>query len=420
MPACIYGSGNPEAAAQISRQALDALPAGFDPKVRANSNISWHNLWPVSGGWAEARRFYTHAVAELEDHNDLNTAARVLASWGNDYLVANRLDDAESVLSEALRLVRVHRLDALSVVNVLRGLARLEALRGQQASAAILFQSAIDAPPGVSSKVAPVRGSRGCAIRVGRFARLARRFPRSQPARGRDEGRYRSRGSGPCGPRERAEPDCSRPGGRREPARDRGKRRTPVGGDLRGGRTGQELEPAGFDPRAQRLALEAAGSYWDVLARYQSVERAILCGASPELAAQAAALRLSLQQTEAEAHPQSPSGFAAAEPALAHIKKMLDADTILLSFHISKSNGWLWVVDRRSVSVYPVPALDRLKSAVESFARAARTGGTEAADLGSRLYMDLFRAVPAGDLSHKRWLCSNSTAPFSICHSVRW
>jgi CHAT domain-containing protein len=45
-----------------------------------------------------------------------------------------------------------------------------------------------------------------------------------------------------------------------------------------------------------------------------------------------------------------------------------------------------------------------LKTGVEAFAQATRTGDPHAVELGSRLYKDLFAAVPAVYLSHARWL----------------
>jgi CHAT domain-containing protein len=396
--------GNPEAAAQISRQALNALPDGFDPKVRAKLENQLAQSLASLGRMAEARPFYIHAIADAEDQNDLNTAARILAAWGIDYLVANRLDEAESVLTEALRLVRVHRLDALSLVNVLRGLARLKALRGEQGSAAVLFQSAIDAPPGMFQRWR-LFADRGDA-----------RFAWGDVRGSLDDFREASRLA--------AEMKADMvPADQDRVVLESGLNRIAAGLVDAGNRLAidesdgtlleETFEAAERDrnwslraliPEPNDWRTRLPGSYWDVLARYQSVERAILSQPSPELAIQASALRLSLQQTEAEANPNSPPGFGATESALTHIKNMLDADTILLSFHISKSNGWLWVVDRQRVSVYPVPSLDRLKSAVESFARAVRTGGTEATAQGSRLYTDVFGAVPAKDLAHKRWL----------------
>ena len=396
--------GNPDAAARISQQALATLPDGFDAKVRAKLEYQLAQSLAHLGRMDEARSFYVRATAAAEDQNDLDTAARMLANWGIDCLRANRLDDAEAVLAEALRLVRIHRLNTLSLVNVLRGLARLKARQGDRRAAAILFQAAIDAPPGMFPRwmLFADRGDAryGWEDLPGALDdfREARRLADAMKADivPADEDRVV------------LESGLNRIAAGLVDAGNRLALQQPGGALLEETFDAAErdrlwsLRALAPEPNDWRTKLP--DSYWDLLARYQSIERAILQKPSPELAKQASALRLSLQQTEAEASEDSPAAPGNAQSPLAHVKSVLDGDSILLSFHIGKSEGWLWVVDRRGVHVYPAPPLDRLKSAVADFARAARSGRAEATVLGARLYKDLFGAVPRRNLSHKRWL----------------
>src|SRR6202034_3067562 len=82
-------------------------------------------------------------------------------------------------------------------------------------------------------------------------------------------------------------------------------------------------------------------SYWDLLARYQVVERTLLASTSPELRSEASALQSELQHTEAAAAQEDPdyashsSSGEGGESAFAHASTVLDADSTLLSFHIT-------------------------------------------------------------------------------------
>jgi CHAT domain-containing protein len=143
-------------------------------------------------------------------------------------------------------------------------------------------------------------------------------------------------------------------------------------------------------------------TYWDLLARYQIVERKLLDNPSPEQRRQASALQAELQHTEAAAAANETHSNP--ESAFAHATTVLDADSALLSFHITKSAGWLWAVDRHGVDVYSVPRLDTLRAAVADFARATQSGSPQAADLGRCLYQLLFGHVSARYLAHKRRL----------------
>ncbi len=155
-------------------------------------------------------------------------------------------------------------------------------------------------------------------------------------------------------------------------------------------------------------------TYWDLLARYQTIERALVENASTELRGQAAALQSELQHIEAAAANASNPTTVDGESALDHASRVLDADSVLLSFHVTQSAGWLWAVDRRGAAVYSIPALDTLKPAVTDFAHATEHGETRATQTGRSLYRMLFGRVAARFLSHKRWLLEPDGPLFDV------
>ncbi len=407
--------GNPSAAAQIAREALAGPAGSADRTIRPKLRSQLAGALARMGQFDEACAIYRQAIRELEEQGDLDSAARVLASLGTAGLEANRLNEAEAALSEGLRLVRIHRLTASA--NILRGLANLKSLQGDPRSAAVLFQEAIDAPESL----------------MPRWAIYA------------DRGRFRINDGdlpGALSDFRAARKIAQRLRADAVPAdQDRIALESGLGSIAAGlVDAGNLLARQTSDRRYLRETFDAAerdklwslralvptpndwrtrlpGNYWDLLARYQAIERSLVAQPSAEARRQAASLQLRLQEVEAETasgYPRNPfsDGFgletdAAGSPAgsaLAHVRHVLDADSVVLSFHVTKSSGWLWAVDRSGVDVYSIPALEVLKSRVAEFALAVRQGDARAVASGRELYKDLFGAVPASYLSHKRWL----------------
>jgi CHAT domain-containing protein len=150
--------------------------------------------------------------------------------------------------------------------------------------------------------------------------------------------------------------------------------------------------------------------YWDLLARYQALGRSV-SGTAAELEKKTGALRAELEQIEAEA-AGSPVTENAQSP-LAHVSKLLDSDTVLLSFHVSKTASWVWAVDRHRSDAYPLAPVKQIEPDVQAFGKALRAG-QPAAESGSALYRDLFSAVPEVYLRHKRWLLELSGPLYDI------
>jgi len=118
-------------------------------------------------------------------------------------------------------------------------------------------------------------------------------------------------------------------------------------------------------------------TYWDLLGLYQSVERALVASPSAELKQRAASLEMQLQQIEATASNGSHTGPEENQSALLHARKALDADSVLLSFHVSGSQSWLWAVDRQGVAVYPISQAETLKASIAEFVCAVKDGNSQ-------------------------------------------
>lgn len=391
---------NPAAAIQIAREALAGPAANAGPGIRPKLRIQLALALGKSNRFQEADPIYRAAVEELEEQEDFDSSARILAMWGSDALEAHRLDEAESTLSRALWLVRMHHLTASA--NVLRGLAQLKNRQGDLRSAAALFDAAVDLPQSLTPRWliyadraqfrldrGDLRGSLDDFREAHRLADLMRAdiVPVDQDRVALENGLSRIA----------------------EGLVETGNRLARRGADRRLLR--ETFDTAEQDrlwslrtlvPEANDWRTRLPESYWDLLARYQSTRRALLAQPSPELRKQASALQLQLEEIEAAASSGRETNRA--QSALAHVRAVLDAGSVLFSFSVMKTGGWLWAVDRTGADVYAIPRLDDLRSRVTEFARAIRDSDPRAAALGAQLYRDLFGAVPASYRNHPRWL----------------
>jgi CHAT domain-containing protein len=399
---------NPDAALQIAKEALAGPAGSVERTTRPKLQFQLATALGRLHRFDEAQPIYRIAADDLEEQGDLDNAARSLANLGIDALEANRLDDAENALSEALMMVRLHHLGSSG--NVLRALAKVKDRRGDLRSAAALFDAAIDAPQGLAARWliyadrgefrldhGDVGGAWTDFLEARRLAAVTRAdvVPADQDRIAMDNGLSR------------------------------------IGAGLVD--AGNRLAQTTSDPAILKITFDAAEqdrlwslralvpasndwrtrlpeNYWDLLARYQSIERAQMAQPSGDGQKQASALQVEMQVAEAHAAENadalSANGFVFSnrQSALEHVKTVLDADSVLLSFHLMKSSAWVWAVDRNGVGVYSIPAFENLKSRVETFALATQQGDARAIELGSQLYKDLLGSVPPRYLAHKRWL----------------
>lgn len=396
--------GDPEATMRIAKEGLTGVigsNAADDAATSSRLRYQWAIALARLHRFDEAAPLYRRAIDEVAEQSDFDTTARMLGSFGNDCLEAGRIEEAESALSEALLLVRLHHLNASA--NILRGLAQLRSRQGDVHSAAALFEEAIQSPPCITPgwEIYTDRGEFRLGLNDLRGALADFREARRLASQMRVE---------------------IVPADRNRVSLEIGLTRVAAGLLAAGNRLAQQTSDATllretFDVAEQdRLwslrALVPApndwrtrlpNTYWDLLTRYQAMERTLVANPSSEPAKQASALQFELQQIQAAAANEA-SAAANGESALAHATRVLDADSVLLSFYITQSGGWLWAVDRRGVYVYPMPGFETLKVAVTDFARAARNGNADAPELGRNIYKLLFGGVPARYLSHTKWL----------------
>lgn len=366
----------------------------------------------------EARPMYRLAIDELDEQGDIDATARVLSSFGGAALDAGFIAEADAAMTEALRMVRIHR---LASANVLRGLARVKDREGDLRSASALFDAAVAAPPGLTPRWA-IYADRG-------DFRLARNDLRGALADFRAAGRFVSLMRADIVPADQdriaLESGLSRVADGLVEAGNRLAGQTSDKSFMR-----EAFNAAGVDrlwslrtlmPAPNDWRTRLPQNYWDLLTRYQSVERAVLAespgnnSALPVNSVKAAALRLELQQIEATAgatgalpvllaDPPTGKQVTAAMSPLSRAQSLLDPDTVLLSFHLSDRTGWVWAVDRDHVDVYRTPPLPAIKAAVSAFTQALRNQDPAADGMGRNLYSQLLGTVSPSYLGHKRWL----------------
>jgi CHAT domain-containing protein len=391
--------GQFENAIVVAHEALQGPAGHADEDTRARL------LCEVASSLAELKRFdeavpyYLDGINGLLDAGDLNMAASVLGAFGNDSLTEGHVDEAEWALGEGLYLVRIHRLNASA--NILRGLARVKGLQGDARSAAALFQAALDAPsgptPGWGIYADRGRFRLGCGDLQGALSdfREARRIA----ARARlgmvpaDQDRIAL---------ESGLSDVI------QGLVDAGNRIARENGDrvvLR-----ETFDAAEQDrlwslrallPRPNDWRTRLPERYWELLREYQTTERTAAARGSAKTDQEIAQLGRQLQQIEANAAGDFQMTEAGESP-LDHAEAVLDDDSLLLSFYISKTSSWVWAVDRSGADIFPLPSLASIQSETAEFGRAVREGAPST-KLGVQLYKDLFSCIPARYLRHPNW-----------------
>jgi CHAT domain-containing protein len=154
-------------------------------------------------------------------------------------------------------------------------------------------------------------------------------------------------------------------------------------------------------PGANDWRTKLPDRYWETLSRYQNLEREAISKPNPDLERRALALRNELREMEAAA--AGPREGHAPSSSLAHLQRVLDADTAVFSFHVSKRSSWAWVVDRSGIQAYPLPPIAMLESRVAELNKSLRAGSFSAG-IAAALYSDIFGAAPQAAKARKSWL----------------
>jgi CHAT domain-containing protein len=398
--------GQPEEAVRVAREAL-AGPAGHaDAAMRGKLLCQLGKALADLNRFGEAGPAYREGIGQLVAQKDLEGAARAWGMLGNDSLKAQRLDEAEQALNESRRLEQTAHLNPSA--SVLCGLAAIRSRQGDTQEAARLFEAALAAPPSLTPAWKIYADRAQFRLHEGDIGGALADFRESRR----------------IATRMRAD---AVPADQDRVALESGLSLLLEGLVDAGNRVAHETD----DPAVLEETFDAAEQdrlwslralvpspddwrtrlperYWNVLAQYQSLEGAAVARSSPEIENKASALRMQLQQIEAAAAGSGArvSGAkvsGASESPLAHAEKVLDDDSVLLSFHVSETSSWVWAVDRRKIAVFPLPPMRNIQSAVARFLQELRTGAP-ATESAGRIYRDLFAAVPEDFLRHRRWL----------------
>ena len=391
--------GQPEKALQIAR---DALPMAEKTDRSLHAFLLYQNAFATAelGQVEESIPLFLQCLNEFLDLGDVGNAIAALGTLGRKSLEKQRTDLAEWTFHEGFRLARTHKV--FLSASILVGLAKVRHLRGDDHSAAILFDSAVASPPrftprfGVLADRGEFRSKTG-DIRGG-FADYAESRKMAAEMRTDIVPADQDRVALESGLSQVLEGYI-----------DSGNRLWMQTGD-------RSLLEETFDaaeqdrlwslraliPEANDWRTRLPSHYWDVLARYQSLVRSAPAPAS-DAGKKANALRQELQRMETDAGGKPTESNA--ETPLAHIRNILDDDTVLLSFHASKISAWLWAVDRSRMEAVRLCPTQQIELEVSALRRALQDGdGAAANEQGHKLYRDLFGHVPETFLARRHWL----------------
>ncbi len=390
----------PEKALEVAEEALRG------PEGSADASTHGKLLFQRADALAELKRFpeaepvYRQAIAELAELDDYEGLVRVEGKFGYECLHAERWDEAESILTHALWMVRVHHVNASAVI--LTSLAQLKSHRGDIRSATALFESAINAPQGT----APAWGIRWMR---GQF-RLEHGDPKGALDDYREARRIALEMKADMVPADQDRIELeSNLSEVMEGLVESGNRLARQTGDHKALR--ETFDAAEQDRMWSLRALVPSPNdwrsrlpnhYWELLAQYQALEGTAASARSPEAVRKIESLRAELQGLEAESGGmQNPANSS--ESALAHAQSLLDGDSVLLSFLITKTGGWVWAVDRNHVDVYPTAGAEKITKDTATFRNSVQAGSTDFT-AAREVYRDLFGNVPENYLRRRRWL----------------
>ena len=402
---------NPEAAASTAREALAGPEGQADRVLTIGFRFQLASALMRLRQFDEALPMFHRAIFDMEETGDLEATAGFWSALGGDSLETGQYEEAETALTEALRLTRIHHLK--NSATILRGLAKVKSHGGDARSAAILFDAALAAPPGIASRWVILtdrgqflleQGNAPAALRDFRQARQmvatlrADMVPSDQDRVALESGI----GSVLAG------------------MVDAGNRVATATGDV-------PLLAETFDAAEQdrlwslRALIPAENDwrshlperYWEVLARYQGIQRASLALGATGADGGAARLSRQLEEMEREAAGLGQAGHRVDSGALRYAQNFLNDDSILFSFHLGRKNAWVWAVERNRVRAYSLGDSPTIEQEARAFTSAVREGKPSTAQ-GAALFQRLFGLVHEAQRNHPRWLLEPDASLFEV------
>jgi CHAT domain-containing protein len=404
--------GDVESSAVAAERGMAYLGGTAVPDARAKLLIQLATVRARQMDMPAAERLFAQAIDAAYDARDPATAALGWEFLGSEYLTAGRVADADRVLTESFRLRALFKLPKAAAYWQL---ALVRAQQGEMEAARVLIDNAILALKQPGNMAAPwnIYCARG-RIRLlsadsdGALSdlRMARNMARTWRA-----GIVAN--------------DASRTAAESGLSALFYSALVQAGNQLYTRTHNPSLERETFEAveenRAASLrALAAKGDawrsrlpahYWELLSRLQAEETRVFQQGSAQARRAAVGTRTELDRLEALA------GSCATidnSRALSRAQHALDANSVLLSFHLGEPDSWMWAVTRRGFAVYRLPAKSKIVPAIRSFEASVRHNAPDAARSGAALYQILFASASPGMLAPERWLLALDDDLFNL------
>ena len=152
--------------------------------------------------------------------------------------------------------------------------------------------------------------------------------------------------------------------------------------------------------------------YWDALGELRSEQASLMrtgLRSSPALER----VRTKLTEMESEIGWKifnNKNEIFFPQNSLIHFQRVLSKSEIFLSFHLGKTESYLWAVTSTTFQLYRLAGAEEIRSAVRDFEAAVRGGRPEAPQAAEQLFRQLFGCLQPGEVEKRRWLISAEDA----------
>lgn len=405
--------GDTEAAAHAVEQAQADYELKNFPGGKTHCLIQLGIIRSLQGKMPESAALMREVVDGAYQEGDLTVVAEAWDHLGEEYLAHGELTPAETALTEAFRVRKVHRLAHLT--NSYYNLGRLRLAQGDLRSASVLLDEAVSRQTHTDSwinlwSLYHARGQANMAAGRAQAAfadfqkalELAREWRLevlpTDFTRISSEMELQEIYSSFIESANQLYLDSSR---RSELARQ-------------SFRAAEENRAASLhallrEPADWRAALP--DEYWQTLAQLHSAEVSLLQKDDIKLRESMQQLRSQLLLAEAKA---GSSVDLSNDKLLDRVQENLPQDAALLSFHLGERQSFLWAVSRKRFRLYPLPDRSHLAADIQNFAEAVRGRQDSAIHLGRRLYEELFGHLEASFRDKPQWILALDEQLFRI------
>ena len=154
--------------------------------------------------------------------------------------------------------------------------------------------------------------------------------------------------------------------------------------------------------------------YWDVLERLRE-EQSRLRQSVDQRSSALDRFKTELTEIESESGLQISTKkkeiFFSRNP-LIHFQRVLSKTELLLSFHLGRTESYMWAVTAGSLTMNRLAPSDEIRASVDAFRSAVREGRPEVARIGEQLYRQLFGKLSPMEAARRDWIISADDALF--------